>query len=282
MTVCIAVHDNNGESSQQQRRTLKLPKDTRTAVSCVTSTKDKDIVTTMRRQSPTTSAARNCLMVDNRWNVGRRAVSIPTFVSLMGLLLSLLLLLPAFDAYIVVPTVSLPVTPNSSTRHEQLHQSHHLHRRRRQQQQQQHPWNTSTRSPSCCVRLQSSSSNTDEDRHHNDSNNYNKSNNDDPLERMSAEDVRGRPSGVVMEDLDWRVMKLKLEEENTRRFLKAGPRFLPYEESRKWVQAWGQRWKSEQDWNYWIESGEKRNSYIPSRPEEYYTKRGSWVSWVRF
>ena len=65
---------------------------------------------------------------------------------------------------------------------------------------------------------------------------------------FAASDVRGRPAGVVLEDLDWRVAKLRLEEANTRRFLKAGPRFLPYEECRKWVQAWGQRWQSAQEW----------------------------------
>jgi hypothetical protein len=102
---------------------------------------------------------------------------------------------------------------------------------------------------------------------------------EEELVLLSA-DVRGRPAGVVLEDLDWRVMKLKLEEENTRRFLKAGPRFLPYDEARKWVQAWGQRWTSEKEWNSWIEKGEKRNSYIPSRPEEYYRRRGKWISWV--
>ena len=54
-------------------------------------------------------------------------------------------------------------------------------------------------------------------------------------------------AGVVIDDLSWRVEKLRLEEANTRRFLKAKPRFLPYEECRKWVQAWG-RWTSEEDW----------------------------------
>lgn len=68
----------------------------------------------------------------------------------------------------------------------------------------------------------------------------------DELELVA--DVRGRPAGVVMEDLHWRVEKLRLEEANTRRFLKAGPRFLPYEECRKWVQAWGQRWESASEW----------------------------------
>jgi hypothetical protein len=33
--------------------------------------------------------------------------------------------------------------------------------------------------------------------------------------------------------------------------------------------------------NEWIADGEKRNSYIPSRPEEYYTRTGDWISWVR-
>ena len=88
--------------------------------------------------------------------------------------------------------------------------------------------------------------------------------------------------GVILEDLDWRVAKLRLEEQNTRRFLKSGPRFLPYEECRRWVQAWGRRWRTENDWNKWISLGEKRNPYIPSRPDEYYTKTGDWISWEHF
>lgn len=68
--------------------------------------------------------------------------------------------------------------------------------------------------------------------------------------------------GVVIRDLSWRVEKLRLEEQNTKRFLKARPRFLPYDECRKWVQAWS-RWKSKEDWREWIHMGEKRNPYIP-------------------
>jgi hypothetical protein len=30
----------------------------------------------------------------------------------------------------------------------------------------------------------------------------------------------------------------------------------------------------------WIAEGEKRNSYVPSRPDEYYADTGDWVSWV--
>jgi hypothetical protein len=51
----------------------------------------------------------------------------------------------------------------------------------------------------------------------------------------------------VLEDLNWRVIKLKLEEENTKRFLKSKPRYLPYDECRKWVSAWS-RWSSETEW----------------------------------
>jgi len=99
------------------------------------------------------------------------------------------------------------------------------------------------------------------------------------LEPVFAADVRGRPSGVVMEDLGWRIEKLRLEEANKRRFLKSGPRFLPYGEAKKWVQAWGQRWTSAEEWKEWIACGEKRNSYIPSRPNEYYTRTGDWKGW---
>jgi hypothetical protein len=48
----------------------------------------------------------------------------------------------------------------------------------------------------------------------------------------------GEEAGIVFEDLSWRVAKLRLEEANTRRFLKAKPRYLPYDQCRKWVQAW--------------------------------------------
>lgn len=85
----------------------------------------------------------------------------------------------------------------------------------------------------------------------------------------------------AMNDLSWRVEKLRLEEQNTKRFLKAGPRFLPYEECRKWVQAWS-RWDNEQDWRDWISMGEKRNPYVPARPDEYYGRLGKWISWEHF
>ena len=87
--------------------------------------------------------------------------------------------------------------------------------------------------------------------------------------------------GEVIADLSWRVAKLRLEEQNTARFLKARPRFLPYDDCRKWVQAWS-RWKTEEDWRNWISMGEKRNSYIPSKPDVYYQETGDWRGWNHF
>ena len=46
--------------------------------------------------------------------------------------------------------------------------------------------------------------------------------------------------------------------------------------------AWGGRWKSEQDWKDWIADGEKRNSCILARPDEYYGARSEWISWDHF
>jgi hypothetical protein len=83
-------------------------------------------------------------------------------------------------------------------------------------------------------------------------------------EDSSLSPFGGEPGVVYMPDLAWRVEKLRLEEQNQQRFLKALPRFLPYTECRKWVQAFG-RWKTREDWREWISMGEKRNSYIPVR-----------------
>lgn len=88
---------------------------------------------------------------------------------------------------------------------------------------------------------------------------------DDFGEDGGAEDAFGEDldtAGVVLNDLSWRVEKLRLEEQNTKRFLKARPVFLPYAECSKWVQAFN-RWKTEDDWREWIAMGEKRNAYIP-------------------
>jgi len=97
-----------------------------------------------------------------------------------------------------------------------------------------------------------------------------------------SDEPLGDGGGVVIEDLMWRVEKLRLEENNKKRFLQSKPRFLPYQECRKWVQAWGLRWETAEDWEDWISMGEKKNPYIPSQPDEYYGRLGQWVSWEHF
>ena len=111
----------------------------------------------------------------------------------------------------------------------------------------------------------------------------NKNETDTDTETETDEDIieSNQEEGVVLHDLNWRVEKMRLEEANTRRFLKSGPRFLPFEECRKWVIAFN-RWDTEEEWRHWIEDGEKRNSYIPSSPDVYYGKRGEWKGWDHF
>ena len=45
--------------------------------------------------------------------------------------------------------------------------------------------------------------------------------------------------------------------------------------------AWN-RWETEEDWKAWIREGEKRNAYIPARPDEYYGRLGQWKGWAHF
>jgi len=78
---------------------------------------------------------------------------------------------------------------------------------------------------------------------------------------------------------------MKLEEANTRRFLKSRPRFFAYEQCRKWVDAQnrgGAMWRSKDDWDDWISMGEGKPSLVPSEPEEHYSRLNMWVSWNHF
>lgn len=87
--------------------------------------------------------------------------------------------------------------------------------------------------------------------------------------------------GEIMPDLEWRVAKIKLEEANTQRFLKARIRFLPYADCRKWAIA-TDRFDCEQDWREFVSMGEGLNTYIPSAPDVYFTQLGQWISWDHF
>ena len=132
---------------------------------------------------------------------------------------------------------------------------------------------------------------------------------EDRDERLQRELAVRLENLVMIEELSLKVEAARLEERNLRSRLKARPKFLPFEECKKWVQAWGRRWETEQEWREWIEMGEKvsegvskqstsarllllnslcvpshpqRNAYIPSDPEEYYTRMGTWQGWDDF
>ena len=106
--------------------------------------------------------------------------------------------------------------------------------------------------------------------------------NDDNVSTYFDEDFGGdETDGQIIPDLDWRIAKAKLEEAHTQRFLKSRARFLPYAECRKWAIA-TDRFDCEQDWKEFVSLGEGLNTYIPSAPDEYYSRLGQWISWEHF
>lgn len=91
----------------------------------------------------------------------------------------------------------------------------------------------------------------------------------------------GEDENVSIPDLSWRVAKLRLEEANTRRFLKRKPVKLPYSVSQKWIQRnWAP--KTKQEFEDLVANGNLRTPYISKRPEEYYGARGEWISWEHY
>lgn len=96
------------------------------------------------------------------------------------------------------------------------------------------------------------------------------------------EEEEAKEEDPMLAPLYERIATVQKEIDRTQRMIKSKPRFLPYEECRKWVIAWGNRWVTEGEWRSWIATGEKRNPYIPSRPDEYYGDKGKWISWDHF
>ena len=76
-------------------------------------------------------------------------------------------------------------------------------------------------------------------------------------ERLQLELVSRLENLSTIDELTFKVVAARLEEQNLRTRLKARPKFLPLVECKKWVQSWGRRWESEQEWREWIEMGEK-------------------------
>ena len=82
----------------------------------------------------------------------------------------------------------------------------------------------------------------------------------------NGNDNSDEKNAVPMEDLSWRVAKLRLEESNTRRFLKSKPIKLPYDQSSKWIR-YNYSPKTKEEFKRLFADGELKNVYISKQPK---------------
>ena len=95
------------------------------------------------------------------------------------------------------------------------------------------------------------------------------------------DNIEAKSSNTAIDDLSWRVDKVRLEEANTKRFIKRKPIKMSYRESQKWIQRnFGV--KTKEEFNDLVANGNLRTPYISKRPEEYYGERGEWISWEHY
>jgi hypothetical protein len=85
-------------------------------------------------------------------------------------------------------------------------------------------------------------------------------------------------------DADWsklqtELARRRLEERHTEEFLSSGARCLSYDKCKTWVQKNGYGWKSQQEWEDFINAGESLQWFVPSNPEKHDTQKGTWLSW---
>lgn len=95
------------------------------------------------------------------------------------------------------------------------------------------------------------------------------------------DNIEAKSKNTAIDDLSWRVDKVRLEEANTKRFIKRKPIKMSYRESQKWIQRnFGV--KTKEEFNDLVANGNLRTPYISKRPEEYYGERGEWISWEHY
>ena len=95
------------------------------------------------------------------------------------------------------------------------------------------------------------------------------------------DNIEAKSKNTAIDDLSWRVDKVRLEEANTKRFIKRKPIKMSYRESQKWLQRnFGV--KTKEEFNDLVANGNLRTPYISKRPEEYYGERGEWISWDHY
>lgn len=103
--------------------------------------------------------------------------------------------------------------------------------------------------------------------------------------RFGGEDDTDALSGWMdcapLDDLQWRLVRARLEARHRLKYTRRKPRYLSYEAASQWAQrlAIG---RTAQDWRDWLELGEDWSVYVPTSPDIYYGKTGEWVSWANF
>jgi len=88
----------------------------------------------------------------------------------------------------------------------------------------------------------------------------------------------------ILQEIEWRSNKVRLEEANTRRFqqtLRSKPWKLPYDDARIWVQK-NLGVDTKEEFFDLVANGNLRTPYIPKEPEKYYSDNGTWISWDHF
>ena len=88
-------------------------------------------------------------------------------------------------------------------------------------------------------------------------------------------------SCMTGKEIDIDVLRQKLEKGYTKQILSRKPLKLDYRTSRRWIQRnWNP--KTKEEFYDLVANGNLRTPYISKRPEEYYGKRGEWISWDHY
>ncbi len=115
-----------------------------------------------------------------------------------------------------------------------------------------------------------------------DQGNNNAFNADDEPNQFGRQESNENNNMVVIDELSWRVAKVQLEEANTKRFLNRRPLKMSYLQSRQFIQRnWGPV-RTRKEFDDLVSNGDLKTPYISKRPEEYYGRRGEWISWEHY
>eukprot|EP00966_Prymnesium_polylepis_P078837 1827163-Prymnesium_polylepis.1 len=88
------------------------------------------------------------------------------------------------------------------------------------------------------------------------------------------------PFDASADDLNLRLTRARLIEQRSKAVRSRQRKFLNYNAASEWAQHLGL--STEADWHEWLDLGEGRTSYVPTDPEQHFTKRGAWLGWHHF